>query len=436
MIILRLTNEKGEVYDLQPIEDIDLRLDISAIENTEIGVQFGISSQEFAIAGDNDANQFFGNLYNLGATPAVALQNSVDCQVLSAGQETFTGKLYIKNIITDQDGYTIYNVVVVNETIDFKYRIQNLSLNDPKFDWSSYDHDFIIANVTGSWYGNLKSGSIVYPNINYGQPEDDPTVPNYAFAGLGTAAALENTIDNQVTPLRLLDFKPAIRVKDVIDTIFSGSYSSGSIGYQYTSSFFESDYFQNLYLLTTADDTLGPTNISPISQSAWAWKDNTQTFNPYTFTTVNFTDEAYDNSDSFDLATDQYTAKVAGDYKLVGQVAFNVNNWTADTSQYISIGYRLNGANYIEINKFYNIFPTNNTVLFQKTVTLGVGDYIEVYVYYYKDTGGTTTVTIQPGIVNTFLNITGPASVLGQNISMSQQFPDDLKALDFIQALI
>ena len=56
MIILRVTNEKGQVYDLQPIEDIDLRLDISAIENTEIGVQFGISSQEFAIAGDNAAN--------------------------------------------------------------------------------------------------------------------------------------------------------------------------------------------------------------------------------------------------------------------------------------------------------------------------------------------------------------------------------------------
>ena len=266
MIILRVTNEKGQVYDLQPIEDIDLRLDISAIENTEIGVQFGISSQEFAIAGDNDANQFFGNLYNLGATPAVALQNSVDCQVLTDGQETFTGKLYIRNIVTDQQGYTIYNVIVVNETIDFKYRIQNLSLNNPKFDFSAYTHVLNAANVTGSWTGNLFSGSIIYPHINYGN-DGTNDCPNYAFAGLNTAATLENTIDNFDTPLRLKDFKPAIKVRDVIDVIFSGSYTSGSLGYQYTSSFFESAYFNNLYLLTTADDTLGPANTSPVSQS-------------------------------------------------------------------------------------------------------------------------------------------------------------------------
>ena len=436
MIILRLTNDNQQIVDLQPIEDIDLRLDISAIENTEIGVSFGISSQEFAIAGDNAANQFFGNLYNLGATPAVALQNSVDCQVLNNGQETFTGKLYIRNIVTDQDGFTIYNVVVVNETIDFKYRIQNLSLNDPKFDWSTYDHDFTIANVTGSWYGDLFSGSIVYPNINYGIPEDDDTAPNYAFAGLGQAGALENTIDNAATPLRLYDFKPAIKVKNVIDTIFSGSYTTGSIGYQYTSSFFNSAYFNNLYFLATADDTLGPTNVSPISQSAWVWKDNTQNANPYTYAIVNYTSESYDNSNSFDLATDQYEAKVNGDYKLVGKITFNVNNWSADPTQYISIGYRLNGGNYVEINKFYNIFPTNNSPLFQKTLTLSAGDYFQIYAYYYKASAGTTTITIQPGILDTFLNVTGPSSVLGQNIEMGRQFPDDLKALDFLQGII
>jgi hypothetical protein len=436
MIILRLTNDKQEVVDLQPIEDIDLRLDISAIENTEIGVSFGISSQEFAIAGDNAANIFFGNLYNLGATPAVALQNSVDCQVLNNGQETFTGKLYIRNIITDQDGYTIYNVVVVNETIDFKYRIQNLSLNDPKFDWSAFDHDFTIANVTGSWYGDLFSGSIIYPNINYGIPEDDETAPNYAFAGIAAGGALENTIDNASTPLRLYDFKPAIKVKSVIDTIFSGSYTTSSIGYQYTSSFFDSAYFNNLYFLTTADDTLGPTNVSPISQSAWVWKNNTQNSNPFTFTTINYTDESYDNSNSFDLVTDRYEAKVNGDYKLVGKVTFDVNNWSYDTSQYLSVGYRLNGGNFIEITKFYNIFSTNNSPLFQKTLTLSAGDYFEIYVYYFKSVSPTATITIKPGILNTFLNVTGPSSVLGQNIEMGRQFPDDLKALDFLQGII
>jgi hypothetical protein len=45
-------------------------------------------------------------------------------------------------------------------------------------------------------------------------------------------------------------------------------------------------------------------------------------------------------------------------------------------------------------------------------------------------------MVIQPGELNTFLQVRGPASVLGGNVNMSQQFPDDLKALDLIQAIV
>jgi len=443
MIILRVTNEKGQVFDLQPIEDIDLKLDISAIENTEIGVQFGISSQEFAIAGGNDANQFFGNLYNLGATPAVALQNSVDCQVLSDGQETFTGKLYIRNIITDQEGFTIYNVVVVNETIDFKYRIQNLSLNDPKFDWSAYDHDFTIANVTGSWTGGLFGGAIVYPNINYGQPEGDTDVPNYAFAGLNTAAALENTFDNAATPLRLQDFKPAIKARNVVDIIFSGSYTSGSIGYQYTSSFFEGAYFNNLYLLTTANDQLGPANNSPVSQSTWVYRSGSaQTILAATTNTIDFNATSYDNSNNYNLGTDRYTADTSGSYRVTAQINFNITNWAYRPNSWVEINaYRVPSGSILtpQIGQYRRFSPYSgsNTFLIQDTYSLGSGDQI-FFQATYADPGGPLTrdLVLNPGELNTWLNVTGPTSVLGGNVQMNQQFSPDFKALDFLQGLI
>ena len=107
MIILRCTNDEGVVQDLPVQENLDLLLDISAIENATIGDVYGISSQEFAIPGTDLVNQFFGNLYNLGATPSVALQNSIPCQVLLDGAEVFKGKLYINSVITDQQGFTI-----------------------------------------------------------------------------------------------------------------------------------------------------------------------------------------------------------------------------------------------------------------------------------------------------------------------------------------
>ena len=441
-IILRVTNDNGNVFDLQPINDIDLRLDISAIENTEIGTSFGISSQEFAIAGTNEANQFFGNLYNLGATPAVALINSVDCQVLSDSQEVFTGKLYIRDIITDQQGYTIYNTIVVNETIDFKYRIQNLSLNDPKFDFSPYNHAFTAANVTGSWTGSLFSGSIVYPNIHYGN-DGAVDCPNYAFAGTNTLAALENTIDNSNSPLRLQDFKPAIKVRDVIDIIFSGSYTSGSIGYQYTSSFFESEYFNNLYLLTTANDNLGPANNSPISQSTWVFRSGSnQTILPATTAVVNFNAKSYDNSNNFNLATDEYTADITGSYNFIGQITFNITNRTNAPDSFVEVEVRktpISTGIPVIINEFrrYNPVANNNSLLFQAATDLATGDKLQIRAFY-NDPGGPLTkdLVILPGELNTFLQVRGPASVLGGNVNMSQQFPDDLKALDLIQGII
>lgn len=443
-IILRVTNDKGQVADLQPIEDIDLRLDISAIENGDIGTTFGISSQDFAIAGTNEANQFFGNLYNLGATPAVALQNSIECQVLNNSQETFTGKLYIRNIITDQQGYTIYNVVVVNETIDFKYRIQNLSLNDPKFDWSDYDHAFTAGNVTGSWYGNLFSGSVVYPHVNYGTPENDPTCPNYSFGGYYNGVQLENTIDNYDTPLRLTDFKPAIKVKNVLDIIFSGSYTSGSIGYSYTSSFLNSEYFNNLYFLATADDQIGPANNNPVIQSAWVYRSgSTQTILGGTTNNIDFNDKSYDNSNNFNLTTDRYTADISGSYNLTGQITFTISSWVSRPNSWVEVNVYKAPPPYIAnatlVGQFrkYNPFATTGSLLFTATADLDAGDILFAQATY-ADPGGSLVqnLVLHPGTTKTFLQVNGPASVLGGTVQMNQQFSPDLKALDFIQGLI
>jgi len=442
MIILRVTNENGLVADLTPIEDIDLRLDISAIENTEIGVSFGISSQEFAIAGTNISNQFFGNLYNLGATPAVALVNSVDCQVLSDGQEVFTGKLYIKDIITDQKGYTVYNVVTVNETIDFKYRIQNFALSDSKFDFSKYDHAFTAANVTGSWNGSLFSGSIIYPNIHYGN-DGNPDCPNYAFAGTSTLAGLENTIDNSNSPLRLTDFKPAIKVRDVIDTIFSGSGVSGSTGYQYTSSFFESEYFNDLYLLTTANDSLGPANNSPISQSAWVFRSgSTQTVLGGTTDFVDYNAKSYDNSNNFNLSTDRYTADTSGSYTATVRLTYTISNHVTRPNSFVEVNlFKASSpfvvATLVNQQRQYNPFASTGSLLFQNTTDLSAGDILFVNATY-ADPGGSLlqNLIIHPGELNTFLQVRGPTSVLGGTVRMSDQFGDDLNALNFIEAIV
>jgi hypothetical protein len=430
-VILRCTNDLGSVQDIQVREDLDLRLDISAIENATIGDVYGISSQEFSIPGSNEVNQFFGNLYNLGATPSVALQNSIPCQVLYNGAEVFTGKLYIKNIITDQQGFTIYNVVVVNETVDFKFEIQDNYLAE--YDFSRYNHDFTYANVSQSWGGGLLDGSIVYPFVNYGKPEGDADAPDFAFAAFNSTGS--NTIDNYASPLRLIDFKPAIRAKDVLDIIFSGS------SYDYTSSFISGEYFSNLYVLPTANDELGPNNVSPVSQSAWAYiSSSVQTITNNTQTGVNWDATIVDNANNFSLINDRYTADTPGNYQYQINVAYTVPGWAGPSpTKKTVIVLRKNGSQIIDSQQYFSP-PESGSMFLQGGVNLAATDYLEVEVGTFgqnitlrNDQGKPSYL---PAGYLSYFQLKGPASVLEGNVNMAGQFPDNLKAIDFLQGLI
>ena len=96
--ILRCINDSGVKYDLDLLEDIPFKLDISAIESGNIGTVFGVSSQKLTLPPSNNNNEFFGNLYDVGATPSTSFIKTVPCQVLQNGQEIFTGKLYLDEI--------------------------------------------------------------------------------------------------------------------------------------------------------------------------------------------------------------------------------------------------------------------------------------------------------------------------------------------------
>jgi hypothetical protein len=433
-VILRCTNDQGIIQDIGVQEDLDIRLDISAIENATIGDVYGISSQEFTIPGDNEVNQFFGNLYNLGATPAVALQDSIPCQVLFNGAEVFKGKLYIKNIISDQFGLTLYNVIVVNETVDFKFEIQDLYLS--QLDFSRFNHSLTYANISQSWGGGLYSGSIVYPFANYGQPEGVVTGSTYAFTTIFNTSS--NTIDNYRSPLTLLDFKPAIKAKDVIDVIFSSSQ------YEYTSSFFNSSFFNNLYVLSTADDQKGVNNISPVSQSAWAYvSSSVQTISANTQTGIDFDAEIVDNANNFNLTTDRYTADTIGDYTYQVNINFTVGNWAFTTTDRVFGLIRKNGSTIIDTTNVIGP-PATGSVFIQGTTSLLPGDYLEVELGFINPSG-TRFLTIindqgQPSYIpngyNTYFQVKGPASIIGANVNMAQQFASEYKALDFIQGLI
>jgi len=425
MIVLRCTNDNGQVVDLDVIEaNQPLRLDISAIENTQIGSSFGISSQTFSLPGTDKNNAFFGNLFNLGADAAVALVNSVPCQLLTDGQSVFNGKLYIDNIITDQKGYTTYQVNLVNETVDFKFQLNETLLAE--LDWSAYNHAYTYANITASWADGLFSGDIVYPHVNYGIPDGNTDLGDYAFATANTS----RTIDNYDYALRVDQFKPSIKVKAVLDTIFD------SIDYKYTSSFIESAQFDDLYMLATSYDGLGAYNENPATGSAWVYRDSGfQTFNALTDTTVNYQAEVFDNFNRFDIGTDEYTTYADGYYNFA--LGFNyavTTNYSLNNNPRFFISLYRNGN--VEASKTYVQVPVNGILYVPfANILLDQGDTISVHIEYQSSVGN-EIITLFPGTTSTYFKVEGPASYGGGNIDMGLQFPNDLKVLDFIQGLI
>ena len=296
--ILRTTNEQGILYDLDVYNEQDFLLDISAIESGDVGKVFGISSQTFALPPTKTNDEYFGNLYDLGSSGEVSFIKTQPCQVISDGQAIFTGRLYLENVITNQRGDTLYNVVVTNETVDFKFAIESLTFGD--LDWSEYNHNLTYANVSSSWGNSLFGGDVVYPLVDYGNQEKDQQ------SSLLESGGNPNTFTNAGTPMRLDQFKPAIRLNTVLDKIFE------TVGYSYTSSLFESAYADSIYVLATKDSEKGATTLNSIEQSFYAYNGNGQDINfgfgypvggyglPFQ---VEFINEEYDNASRWDQGT-------------------------------------------------------------------------------------------------------------------------------------
>ena len=340
-LVLRCTYD-GVRYDLDTLTDISFRVDISAVENTSIGSIFGVASQQFDLPGSKNNDKFFNAAYQINSAFGRGFKNSVECQVLQNGNEIYKGNLILDEVVTDGKTNTTYKVTIVNETIDFQTDIQDQYIRD--LDFSEYDHDYTMANITGSWEtSSFFSGDVFYPLVDYGTDKSDNNLPLLETGGQS------GKFDNSSSPMKQVQFKPAIRTKKIIDKIFE------SVGYEYSSSFFDSDDFQNTYVLTTPSDKLGIesqgyqdsgfnvqiTASQVVSQSP-------------AYAKQSYPQENYDPAGGYDTGTSTYTVQTDGSYafKLVGNVLAPDGTSTPDVKDYF-IQLRVN--NTLQFSQFFDL---------------------------------------------------------------------------------
>ena len=428
--ILRAYNENNEKYDLDVFNEEAFLLDISAIESGDIGKVFGITSQTFALPSTNINDAYFGNLYDIGATPSTSFIKTLPCQVLDDGQEIFSGNIYLENVITDNNGDTIYNVVVVNETIDFKYQIEDLTFGD--LDWTEYNHNLTYTNISSSWDNDLFNGEIVYPLVEYGAEQNDL---NAVLVQNGGRA---NTFTNRNYPLFPADFQPAIRLRSVIDKIFD------STNYTYTSSFFDDAYFDSVYMLSTQDATRGGAFVSPVSQSFKAYNNATQTYSgasSFVWQEIDFNTEIFDNAGAWDTATSTFRAVNNGDYSFNVNLPFTIINTSTTDIITLVVGLYKNGAIIQSSQKIqkYNIssgvnlsgnFSTN-----WNNISLNTADVIEVRLQYNTNDVG-SDLELASGTNTYFSCYQSPQVLRGGNVNLGGLFNDKDKVIDFLNGVI
>ena len=192
-------------------------------------------SQSFRIPGTPKNNDFFGSQYNVNISGTFNPKKKADAVLSFDTLPQLVGYIQLKNVIIQKGRFVEYEVVLFGDVANFGAEVGDKKLEDYTTFLATLDHDFTAANVYLSWANNLLGGDVVYPLIDWGA--------NY-YGGDGVSGSGQN-IEEPVDGSNLNQWKPAIKLKAIIDAIFAEE------GFTYTSDFFSNNTdFAKLIILT------------------------------------------------------------------------------------------------------------------------------------------------------------------------------------------
>jgi hypothetical protein len=224
---------RTEIYvegnQLDVTADLDAVLTFSIDDIKDFSQRTTKYSKTIVIPGTNQNNFVFGNLFD------VSVYNSYDANLDNVGYNYNAAKaasceVYVDRVQVFKGVIRILEITVVNGVVEYETAIFGdlggfiAALGDSlleTLDFSSYNHTFNESNIQNSWAAT-PGASYYYPLIDYGYTTDG-------------------------TNYDIVNFRPALHVKEYIDKIMSGA------GYTYTSSFFDSAQFKKLIIPANVD---------------------------------------------------------------------------------------------------------------------------------------------------------------------------------------
>lgn len=219
---------------LDIFQDEDLKLSNNVTGLFDIGVLPADFTRQITIPGTKVNNAFFEHVYDISIdSPFLFATNiKVPCYIDFDSIYLIDGYLQLNKVNVRANKFIeSYEITIYGSLSSFARDINRLFLTDLS-SLSQYNHTSSYNNITASWSGSLFNGDIVYPLADYGSGYQF-TAGEYELFGM----------DDENGALTVQNFKPAIRIKPVLDAIFTEA------GYTYSSSFMAQDWISDVYMI-------------------------------------------------------------------------------------------------------------------------------------------------------------------------------------------
>ena len=230
--VFRLIANNDTQLDLFDDEEILISDNVTGL--FDLGVLPADFTRQITVPGTKKNNAFFEHVYDISIqNPYLFATNTkVPCYFDFGSFYLSDGYLQLNKVnILANKFIDSYEISIYGGLSSFARDINRLFLTDLT-SLSKYNHTASLDNISASWSGNLFSGNIVYPLADYGSAYQYTRGANAIFG-----------IDDVVGGLSVQNFKPAIRVKAVLDAIFEDA------GYTYTSSFLDKPFLDDVYMV-------------------------------------------------------------------------------------------------------------------------------------------------------------------------------------------
>ena len=239
-----------QILDLYEDETIPLTLSVDDFKDVATKTQS--YSKAFHLPATKKNNRVFGNLFEVTKATGLYTFNpykKTSVMLKENGFIVFEGFLKLIDIV-DKKGEISYNVNLYSDSVALMDSMKDLTFAD--LDFTELDHDYNLTSIEASQTGALPLLNALQADSFAGAAGDTTTsVLKYPFLNWAgsirrnaTSAQVSDGATSGRPSLKRLEdgFRPFINVKYLVDNIFKGA------GFTYSSAFFDSSYFSNLYM--------------------------------------------------------------------------------------------------------------------------------------------------------------------------------------------